>query len=106
VYPETAAVKDGEFTWRTPYMNFHGGPQSEHNVNHVRNFLECMKSRQKPISDVEIGHRSTSASHLGNVAFRSKQRIVWDGATETLHGATPEAKALLSRPYRKPWTLA
>jgi predicted dehydrogenase len=105
VYPETAGVKDGEFTWRTPYMNFHGGPQSEHNVNHVRNFLECMKSRQKPISDVEIGHRSTSASHLGNVALRSKQRIVWDGATETLRGATLEAKALLSRPYRKPWVL-
>ncbi len=105
VFPETASVQQGEFTWRTAYMNVHGGPQGDHNVNHVRNFLECMKSRQKPISDVEIGHRSTSASHLGNVALRSRQRISWDGATETLRGASAEAKALLNRPYRKPWVL-
>jgi predicted dehydrogenase len=106
VYPETASVKDGEFTWRTAYMNFHGGPQSDHNINHVRNFLECIKSRKPPISDVEIGHRSTSAAHLGNIAFRTRSRLSWDAATETLRGASPEARALLTRAYRKPWVLS
>src|SRR5436189_6397932 len=101
VYPETASVKDGEFTWRTAYMNYRGGPQGDHNNNHVRNFLDCIKSRQRPISDIEIGHRSTSASHLGNIAYRTGQRLSWDAATEALRGAPPEARGLLSRPYRK-----
>jgi hypothetical protein len=105
VYPETASIKEGEFTWRTAYMNFHGGPQGDHNTNHVKNFLECIKSRARPISDVETGHRSTSASHLGNIALRTRQRLSWDSATETLRGASPEARALLGRAYRKPWAL-
>jgi predicted dehydrogenase len=74
-------------------------------LDHVRNFLDCMKSRQRPISDVEIGHQVTAACHLGNVAFRSKQRIVWDPATERLVEGGPEAKKLLGREYRAPWKL-
>ena len=105
VYPETATVKEGEFTWRTAYMNYRGGPQGDHNTNHIRNFLECIKSRKLPISDVEIGHRSTSAAHLGNIAFRTRSRLSWDAATETLRNASPEARAMLTRTYRKPWVL-
>lgn len=105
VYPETLSVKDGEFTWRTPYMSYRGGPQGEHNNNHVRNFLDCMRTRKPPISDVEIGHRSTSAAHLGNIAFRTRARLNWDAATETLRGASPESRAMLTRQYRKPWVL-
>ena len=51
---------------------------SEQNQPHVKNFLDCVKSRQRPISDVETGHRSTSTAHLGNVALRSGRRIEWD----------------------------
>ncbi len=72
--------------------------------DHVRNFIECMKSRQLPISDVEIGHRSTSAPHLGNIALRSGDKIKWDGANEKIVG-NAEASKWLSREYRAPWKL-
>ncbi|MGH9935976.1 MAG: Gfo/Idh/MocA family protein, partial [Blastocatellia bacterium] len=71
---------------------------------HVRNFLDCVKSRQTPISDIEIGHRSTSACLLGNVALRSGRRIVWNARTEKIEGDHAASK-YLSREYRKPWKL-
>ena len=50
--------------------------------NHHQNFLECVKSRKRPIADVEIGHRSATVCHLGNMAIRSGKRIAWDPAAE------------------------
>lgn len=72
--------------------------------DHVRNFLDCVKSRAKPICDIEIGHRSTSVALLGNVAYRSRRRIVWDGRTEQIVG-DKAANKFLSKEYRKPWSL-
>jgi predicted dehydrogenase len=71
---------------------------------HIRNFLDCVKSRKRPTSDIEIGHRSTSACLLGNVALRSGRRIVWNAATEKIEGDAAASK-YLSREYRKPWKL-
>ena len=53
---------------------------------HVKNFLECMDSRQRPRSDVEIGHNSMIACHLGNIAFRIKRRVQWDVEAEKVVG--------------------
>ncbi|MCG3161092.1 MAG: Inositol 2-dehydrogenase/D-chiro-inositol 3-dehydrogenase [Acidobacteria bacterium] len=71
---------------------------------HIRNFLDCVKSRQTPISDIEIGHRSTSTCLLGNVALRSGHRIAWDAKAEKIAGDNAASK-YLSREYRKPWKL-
>ncbi len=71
---------------------------------HVRNFLDCVKSRQRPISDIEIGHRSTTTCLLGNVALRSGRRIVWNAKTEKIKGDNAASK-YLSREYRGPWKL-
>jgi predicted dehydrogenase len=71
---------------------------------HVRNFLDCVKSRQRPTSDIEIGHRSTTTCLLGNVALRSGRRIVWNANTEKIEGDGVASK-YLSREYRKPWKL-
>jgi predicted dehydrogenase len=71
--------------------------------DHWKNFIECVKRRQKPVSDIEIGHRSTATALLGNVALRSRLRIDWDGKTETCRQA--EARKFLHREYRKPWKL-
>jgi len=71
---------------------------------HVRNFLDCVKSRQRPTSDIEIGHRSTTTCLLGNVALRSGRRIVWNANTEKIEG-DGVASRYLSREYRKPWKL-
>ncbi|HLY63796.1 MAG TPA: Gfo/Idh/MocA family oxidoreductase [Terriglobia bacterium] len=74
-------------------------------ANHVANFLECLKTRNRPASDIEIGHRTSSACLLANVALRSKERIGWDVANQHITQGSPEAKKLLSREYRAPWKL-
>jgi len=77
---------------------------SDANRNHWANFLGCMRTREKPVADIEIGHRSTTTCHLGNVAFRSRLRIDWDSRSETT--AQADARKYLTREYRKPWKLA
>jgi predicted dehydrogenase len=74
------------------------------NMAHWANFLECVKTRQKPISDIETGHRSTATCLLGNVALRSGLRIDWDDKTQTAR--QKEAARYLKREYRKPWKLS
>ena len=69
---------------------------------HARNFLDCIKSRQTPISDLESSHRVATALHLANISLRLGRRIVWDAEKEEIVGDA-EAAAMLVRPYRKPW---
>ena len=71
---------------------------------HVKNFIECVRSRLKPAADVEIGHRSTTVAHLGNIAYKTRQKLHWDAPREDFKD-TPEASKLLGRPARKPWDL-
>jgi predicted dehydrogenase len=80
-----------------------GNNSNDHTGDHWVNFVECMKTRAKPISDIEIGHRSTAIALLGNVALRSRQRVEWDPKTEQ----TPnkEAATYLRREHRPPWQL-
>jgi predicted dehydrogenase len=72
--------------------------------NHHQNWLDCVKTRKLPICDVEIGHRSATVCHLGNIAVRTGRKITWDAAKEQIVG-DPEAAAMLSKPYRSPWKL-
>ncbi|APW62766.1 Gfo/Idh/MocA family protein [Paludisphaera borealis] len=72
--------------------------------DHHQNWLDCIKSRELPICDVAIGHRSATVCHLGNIAIRTGRKLVWDPAAETIVG-DPEAAKMLSRPYRAPWRL-
>jgi predicted dehydrogenase len=53
-------------------------------MDHVQNFLECVKSRKLPNGDVLIGHRSAQASHLGNIAYMQKRRIDFDPLREEI----------------------
>jgi len=71
---------------------------------HVRNFLDCVKSRRQPVQHLESGHVVSTVAHLGNIAFRSGQRLHWDAATESIVG-NPEANRLVSVKYRQPWSL-
>jgi predicted dehydrogenase len=71
---------------------------------HVRNFLDCVKSRQRPNADVEEGHLSAVMCHLGNLSTRLGRSLTWDAAHERVAG-DDEANALLTKAYRKPWTL-
>jgi predicted dehydrogenase len=71
---------------------------------HHANWLECIKSRKLPICDVEIGHRSATVCHLGNIAVRSGRKVNWDPVKEEITGDSELAK-MVSRPYRAPWRL-
>src|SRR5579871_3852359 len=69
---------------------------------HVRNFLDCIKSRERPIADIEDGHQATTACHLANISLRVGRKVRWDVDKEEILGDA-EASAMLVRPYRKPW---
>jgi predicted dehydrogenase len=83
----TAKSKDGDLT-----------------VKHIRNFLDCVKSRKRPNADVEDGHRSTTFAHLGNISLATKSRIEWDPERERITN-NEEANKLLHYGYRAPWKL-
>jgi hypothetical protein len=53
-------------------------------LDHVNNFLDCMRTRKRPNGDVLIGHRSAQASHLGNIAYEQKRRIDFDPVREEI----------------------
>lgn len=72
---------------------------------HVRNLLDCIKTRELPASDIEIGHHSSSTCLLGNVALRTKERLEWDVVNQRLVKGSAAAQKLLSREYRAPWKL-
>jgi len=72
--------------------------------DHHQNFLDSIKTRELPICDVEIGHRSATVCHLGNMAVRLGRKIEWDPVQETFPG-DEEARGMISRPYRAPWEL-
>jgi predicted dehydrogenase len=102
VFPEQRQYEDKP-VGRTPAMQM---TQVDDGLEeHVRNLLECMKSRKLPASDIEVGHHSSSTCLLGNVALRTKERIEWDAASQSLVRGSAAAQKLSSRGYRAPWKL-
>ena len=71
---------------------------------HIENFLECIRTRQRPNADVEIGHRSTTVCHLINICREVGRKLRWDPKAEKFLG-DDEANKLLSRPRRKGYEL-
>jgi predicted dehydrogenase len=72
--------------------------------NHSGNWLECIASRRRPVMDVEIGHRVTCWSHLGNIAARLGRKLRWDPVAERFPDDA-EANQMLQVAYRQPWRL-
>lgn len=71
---------------------------------HQRQFLDCIKSRQKTLTPVEIAHRSQTPGHLGYIASVVGRKLKWDAAKQEIID-DPEASKLLSREMRAPWRL-
>jgi len=72
-------------------------------VNHKREFLDCIKSREKCSCDIEYGHKVTTVPLTGNVSGRIGRKLEWDGETESFKD-DPEANSLLTREYREPYS--
>jgi predicted dehydrogenase len=72
--------------------------------DHMQNFLDCVRSRQLPVADVETGHRSASLCHLGVIALRLGRKLNWDPKHEKFVGEGAHAdNKWLSREMRKPF---
>ena len=70
--------------------------------HHSRHFIDCIKSRQRPIADVEDCHQISVACHLGNLSLKLGRALKWDAVTEEVIGDR-KANTHLARPYREPW---
>lgn len=69
-----------------------------------RNFLDCVKSRKPCYAPAEVGHRTITIAHLGNISMMLGRKLRWDPARERALD-DPVANWLLSRPAREPWNL-
>ena len=100
--------RGGQFQTRTPRMKPQEvtteGSNASLTALHARNFLDCMRTREKPNADVEIGHQSTTFSLMANISLMVGQRLEWDAENERFTNSE-EANQLLHYEYRKPWTL-
>jgi predicted dehydrogenase len=73
---------------------------------HIRNFIDCIRSRTTCVASAEVGHRSITPGHLGYVSQTVGRPLRWDAAKQTILD-DPEADQLLrSGTYRAPWNLA
>jgi predicted dehydrogenase len=72
---------------------------------HTRNFLDCVKSRERCNCDLETGHRSTTFAHLANIALQTRAHLEWDPKSERITNHEP-ANRYLHYEYRAPWTLS
>jgi predicted dehydrogenase len=105
---EVVPERGGQFQDRAPRMEplkvEDTGGNRDLTALHARNFLDCVKSREKPNADVEIGHRSTSFSLMANISLVTRSRLDWDAEQERFTN-NEEANKLLHYEYRKPWKL-
>jgi predicted dehydrogenase len=71
---------------------------------HHRDFLQCVRTRARPVSSAEVAHRSTTACHVANICLRLGRKLQWDPAAERFVN-DPEADRMLARAMRSPWRL-
>ena len=97
LFPES-----NEGQYKVPAMPKQSGRDSH--FEHMKNFLECVKSRKDPACTIENARLTALYAHMGNIALRSQSRLVWNEQTKNF-GSNASANALITPPYRKPWAL-
>ncbi|MAG94847.1 MAG: dehydrogenase, partial [Planctomycetaceae bacterium] len=76
---------------------------SEQQTAHLRNFIDCIRTREHPSADIAIGHLSSALCHLGNVSHRVGRELHFDTVANRCTD-DPQANALLGREYREEWS--
>ena len=101
---EAALIVDDE-GWRVFGPKDEPGPSAKASpMRHEKNFLDCVKSRNTPNSDVEIGRLSTTLCHLGNISHHLGREVRFDPKNENF-GADKEANGYLTKEYRAAYAL-
>lgn len=88
--PESLLKKHNISNWKRP--------------DHRQNFLDSIKYRRTPVAPAEVGHRSATLCHLGNISMLTGRNIHWDPLNQRIIN-DPHANRMLSRPMRSPWHL-
>jgi len=94
-------------TWPDELKDVKLGPDEIHlyeSKNHYVDWLDAIRKRAKPVCDIEIGCRSVTVCHLGNIAYKLQRSLKWDPEREVFVG-DDEANRLLSRGHRSPWQI-
>jgi predicted dehydrogenase len=99
--PKRVEPSGKDESWTESIEDKSGDPREQFRL-HARNFLDCVKSRKEPISDLESAHRTATVCHLANLSLRLGRRLRWDAKKEEVVGDA-EAARMLVRPYRAPW---
>ncbi len=73
--------------------------------DHFGNWIDCVKTRALPVSDLAIGHKTTNLCNIGNIVMQVQRKLAWDPVKECFAN-DDMANRLLSRPMRGPWSLA
>jgi predicted dehydrogenase len=97
LFPESSGGK-----FRVPALPRQIGTDSHE--AHVRNWIDCLRSRKEPNCPIETGRLAAIYTHMGNIALRTKSRLIWDEGGKNF-GSNAAANALLAPSYRRPWTL-
>lgn len=96
---------DGWQVFDADWKQMAGSSAKQSDKEHLDNFIQCVKSRARPASDVEQGHYSTLLCHLGNISYRvGNKKLAFDAKSESFP-ETPEANHYLRRTYRAPWVV-
>ena len=72
--------------------------------NHVRNLLDCVKSRNETICPIDVAVKADTLCHISDIAIRLEKKLVWDQRKERFLNSD-QANQRLSRPMRSPWLL-
>ena len=67
-------------------------------------FIECVKTRERPFRDIELAVNTVAVSHLGIIAYTLQRSLKWDAAKQEFPG-DEEANRFLDRARREPWQL-
>jgi hypothetical protein len=94
-------VRDGKYLLpKIPTQSGNYGGLAEH----VTNFIDCMKTRNKPNADIEIGRNVAINAQMGNIAYRTGRKVYYDASKNEFIN-DPEANALLKPQYSNGWKL-
>jgi len=97
LFPESSGDK-----YKVPALPRQTGNDSHE--AHLKNWIECLKTRKDPNCTIEMGRLAAVYTHMGNIALRTKSQLVWNEGSKNF-GDNAAANALLVPAYRKPWTL-
>jgi predicted dehydrogenase len=99
-YGDKGTLIIGDKGWKVEDGPAAEGKATDSQGAHVANFLACVKSRQRPNADIEVGHLSTRLCHIGNIAHRLGRKLTFDASNENFPDDA-EANALLGRKYSR-----